>query len=341
MSPRLKPKRVTLHDVARRSSVSYQTVSRVVNKDPHVSKETRRRVLSAIRELNYQPNHAARSLVTRRSHLLEIVTFGGHHYGPSQMVIHVEKAAREVGYNLIVTNITAMTAEQIREAIDTLSGRLVDGMILIMPVAGVEQDDLVALCNNIPFVTIDTRLGAHIPSVVINQHHGSQLATQHLIDLGHRDICEISGPQNWFGASARHESWRDTLLRAGLAPGISLEGDWSAVGGYNAAHRLLDEQASFTALVVGNDQMALGAMRALRERGLCIPDDVSIVGFDDIPEAVCFEPPLTTIRQDFEMLGSQSVEYLVDILKHPDPPVQQRVLYPSLVVRQSTAARGR
>lgn len=331
-------KRVTLHDVADYCNVSYQTVSRVVNDNPHVSKETRRRVLRAIKELNYQPNHVARSLVTRRSNLIEVITFGSGHYGPSQMVAHVERAARKQGYNLILTNIGEMSLDEIRAAINSLSGRLVDGLIMVTPVIGVQYEELVDLCGGIPFVMIDTPLGSTTPSVVINQRHGSQIATQHLIDLGHRHICEISGPLRWHGAIARHESWLETLKAAGITPGRSEEGDWTAWSGYEAARRLLDSDCQFTALVVGNDQMALGAMRALREAGLRVPDDVSVVGFDDIPEAACFEPPLTTMRQNFDMLGSQSVEYLLDLMLHPDTPLQQRVLYPYLVERQSTQA---
>ncbi|NWG18548.1 MAG: substrate-binding domain-containing protein [Chloroflexi bacterium] len=333
-------RRITLHDVAQYCGVSYQTVSRVVNNNPHVSKETRRRVLRAIKDMNYQPNHVARSLVTRRSNLLEVITFGSNHYGPSQMVAHVERAARLQGYNLILTNISEMSLDEIRAAINSLSGRLVDGLIMITPVAGVEFEELADLCDGIPFVMIDTQLGSTTPSVVINQRHGSQLATQHLIEIGHRAICEISGPLNWYGANARHESWRDTLMTAGITPGPSVEGDWTAVGGYAAARRLIESGANYTALVVGNDQMALGAMRALRESGLRVPEDVSVVGFDDIPEAVCFEPPLTTIRQDFDLLGSQSVEYLLDLMKRPDTPLQQRVLYPTLIERQSTRPPG-
>lgn len=329
-------RRVTLHDVAESAGVSYQTVSRVINNDPHVSKATRQRVLQAVKDLGYRPNAAARSLVTRRSHLLEIISFGASHYGPSQMVTHIERAARKLGYNLILSHITEMTLDAISGAIDNLSGRLVDGMILITPVIGVNYEDIMDVTRGIPFVMIDTPLGSNSPGVVINQHYGGQLAAQHLIDLGHRRICSISGPLDWFGAIARHESWLAALRGAGLEPGTSVAGDWTAVGGYHAAKKLLEVDRSFTGLIVGNDQMALGAMRALREAGLHVPDDVSVVGFDDIPEAICFEPPLTTVRQDFDALGAQSVEYLVDRINRPEQLAQQRVLYPTLVVRQST-----
>ncbi len=335
MADNPRPRRVTLHDVALQSGVSYQTVSRVVNDDPHVSRATRQRVLQAIQSLNYRPNRAARSLVTRRSQMLEVIVFGGNHYGPSQMVANVERAAHELGYSLILTNVLEVTLEAVGDAIDRLSGRFADGIIFITPLVGLDCDQLATLCGGTPFVLIDTQLGSLAPSVVIDQRYGSQLVTQRLIDLGHRDICEISGPLDWFGALARHESWRATLEAAGLTPGVSVAGDWTAAGGYAAARRLLDGGARFTALVVGNDQMAFGAIRALRDSGRRVPEDVSVVGFDDIPEAAYYEPPLTTVRQDFDALGRQSVEYLVGLIDRPETPLHQRVLYPTLVERQS------
>jgi len=177
-----------------------------------------------------------------------------------------------------------------------------------------------------------------VPSVVIHQHHGARLATQHLIERGHRAICEITGPMEWSGAKQRHEGWLAVLAEAGIRPGASVEADWTPLGGYRAAHRLLDEGERFTALFAGNDQMALGAMRALREAGLRIPQDVSIVGFDDVPEAAYFEPPLTTVRQDFTTLGQQAVELLLARMAVPDAPAHQRVLYPVLVERASVAS---
>ncbi len=328
-------KRVTLDDVAQAVGVSSQTVSRVVNDHPYVSDDTRRRVQEAIRKLGYRPNRAARSLATHRTCMLGIVTFGIDHYGPAQMVTHVEQTARARGYGVTLSTIRELTPHEIRVAIDALGGSAVDGLVLITPVTGLSAADMVALCGHIPFVQIDTELGAKVPSVVIDQRFGSRLATQHLIDLGHCTLCEISGPLNWYGAQARHESWLKTLHRAGLTPGLSVEGDWTAEGGFHAANRLLDEGAVFSGLVVGNDQMALGAIRALRRRGLRVPEDVSVVGFDDIPEAAYFEPPLTTVWQNFAALGEQSVEYLVALIDNPHTPVHQRVLHPQLVERQS------
>ncbi len=328
--------RVTLSDVARLVGVSSQTVSRVVNNHPYVSEATRQRVQEAIRELDYRPNRAARSLATRRTCMLGIISFGIHHYGPAQMMNNIEQTAKTKGYGVSFSTVDTLTPDELHRAMAALGERSVDGIVFITPVTGICHNDLTDLCSGIPFVQIDTELSAQVPSVVIDQHYGSHLATQHLIDLGHKAICEISGPLNWYGAQARHQSWLETLHAAGLSPGVSVEGDWTAQSGYEAARKLLQERYAFTALVVGNDQMALGAIRALREQNLHVPDDISVVGFDDVPEAAYYEPPLTTVRQDFAALGKQSVDYLTTLISNPDTPLHQRVLYPQFIERQST-----
>lgn len=329
-------KRITLSDVAVLAGVSSQTVSRVVNNHPYVSEDTRRRVLTAIRKLNYSPNRAARSLATRRSCTLGVVSIDISFYGPAQMVTNIEQTAKRRGYTVSLATVESMSLEAVRQAVIDVGGDALDGLLLIAPVVGVSYEDLARACGPVPFVQIDIELSAKVPSVVIDQRYGSHLVTQHLIDLGHRRMAEISGPQSWYGAQARHASWRETLLAAGLEPGPSFEGDWTSRSGYDAACALLAGGADFTALVVGNDQMALGAMAALRAHGLRVPDDVSIVGFDDIPEAAYFAPPLTTVRQNFAALGEQSVEYLMALIENPSTPVHQRVLYPQFVERQST-----
>ncbi len=329
-------KRVTLSDVAHVAGVSSQTVSRVVNNNPYVSEQTRRRVLEAIRKLDYRPNRAARSLATQRSNMLGIISFGLPYYGPAQMMHHVQQAARTRGYSVSFATVNTLSQDETREALENLGYHAVDGLVLITPVMDMSYAELADICGGIPFVQIDAELGASIPSVVIDQRHGSRLATQYLVNLGHVHIAEIHGPLNWFGGLARHESWRETLLCAGLEPGPTAGGDWTVHGGYRAAQALLEQQTSFTALVVANDQMALGAIRALRENGHSVPDDISVIGFDDIVEAAYFEPPLTTVRQNFAALGEQSVEYLVSLINNPNTPLHQRVLYTELVERQST-----
>jgi len=155
------------------------------------------------------------------------------------------------------------------------------------------------------------------------------------LDLGHRYIAEVRGPSNWFGAVSRHAAWTDTLAAAGLHPVASVEGDWSARSGYLLTKQLLSEN-DFTGLVVANDQMALGAIRQIHEMGLRVPEDISVVGFDDLPEACFFHPPLTTVHQNFAQLGEAALTYTLDLINTPESPVQQMLIPPHLVVRGST-----
>jgi len=327
-------RRVTLNDVAALSGVSYQTVSRVINNHPNVAESTRDRVLRAIKQLDYHPNRVARTLAARRSNTLAVVTFRMNYHGPAQMMIHIERAARSAGYDLIFSNITDM--RQINNALQQLNSWQVDGLLVITPIAGCDYDDMFST-SGIPIVQIDTKAGLDCPSVIVDQYRGCQLATQHLIDLGHTAMCEIRGPLEWYGAAARHQAWEDTLHQAQLQPGMSIEGDWTANSGYEATGELLDKNADFTALVIANDQMALGAMRALRQRGVRIPEDVSVVGFDNMPESEFFEPPLTTVHQDFDALGKQGIEYLLEQIHDAEAPTEQRLIQPYLVPRDSTA----
>lgn len=330
--------RHTLRDVAKRAGVSYQTVSRVINNHPYVAEETRTRVQAAIEALDYRPNKAAQSLAAKRSQSLAVITFGMDYYGPAQMVTNIEHVAKAAGYDLIFANVSELHIDHIRAAMERLERWQVDGIILITPVPGIHYEEIGKGHSNIPVVLIDAPFGSTTPSVVIDQGYGGRLVTQHLIDLGHESLCEISGPLDWSGAAVRHKNWIETLREAGCIPGQSIEGDWTAIGGYHAACQLLESGASFTGLVVGNDQMAMGVLRALHERDLRVPEDVSVVGFDDIPEACCFEPPLTTVRQDFHALSQQSLAYLVERIEHPETPAEQRIIYPELILRASTTS---
>jgi DNA-binding LacI/PurR family transcriptional regulator len=186
-------------------------------------------------------------------------------------------------------------------------------------------------------IQIRNKRGSTTPSVMIDQYFGSQLAVQHLLELGHRQIAEITGPLNYHEALTRHSAVVDTLQGCDLKLVDSVEAtEWMPHEGYLAARTLLDRGTHFTGLIISNDYLALGAMIALREHGLHIPEDVSIVGFDDTPESAYYMPPLTTIRQDYDALGYQSIHYLVELIHNQDTPAHQRVLMPQLVVRQST-----
>lgn len=330
----MKSKRPTVRDVARHAGVSYQTVSRVINNDVHVSAATRERVMGSISELGFRPNRAAQIMQTERSHTIEAVIF---YRGFNRFLFEMAHTAHVLGYHF---SISAISENEFISSLESASSRFVDGLLLIpLNPLDISYQDLQRLTDGIPLVQIGAPLGANIPSVIYAQALGTRLATQHLIDLGHRQIAEISGPLLNYDGRDRHSGWLDTLHENGLKAGRSIEGDWTLEGGYQAMHQLLDGGTDFTAVVIGNDSMALGANTALRERGCRIPDDVSIVGFDDIPEAAHFVPPLTTVRQDFNLLGKVAVEYLVRLIEQPDTPIQQTVLHPRLIVRGSTAAR--
>jgi DNA-binding LacI/PurR family transcriptional regulator len=333
----LQAKQATLRDVADLAGVSYQTVWRVVKEHPHVAEDTRQRVLRAVRELDYRPHRAAQMLTTGRSYMLQLVIFEGGYGDPLPAMLHW---TQEYGYTVVVTEVRdATSCESLRAALRE-TAHMVDGLLMVLPYAHWAYEELSELCQGRPFVVACTRLGSRMPSVVYDQWNGMRHAVEHLIGLGHRSIAEISGPMDSVDASLRHTSWQRCLEIHGLEPGPSVEGDWEVRSGYSGAQRLLSAGRRFTALVVGNDYMALGALRALREAGLGVPEDVSVVGFDDIPEAAYFDPPLTTVRQDFDVLGRESVEYLVSLIEGASSTVQQRVFYPELIVRQSTGRAG-
>lgn len=329
----MKTKRPTLRDVAREAGVSYQTVSRVINDNSHVSPDTRDRVLKVIDTLGFRPNRAAQILQTERSHTLEVVM---PYFGFNRVLYDMARASNQLGYHFVIS---AVSTEEFPSILESSASRLIDGLILI-PLIPINDnyDELIRLTDGLPFVQIGAKLGAHLPSVIYDQAKGARLATQHLIDLGHRKIAEISGPLLNYDGYDRHQGWLATLEDNGIEPEISVEGDFTIDGGYQVMRELLDVSMDFTAVVIGNDSMALGAQSALRERGLRVPDDVSVVGFDDLPESAHFIPGLTTIRQDFAVLGRLAVEYIISMIENPDTPVHQRVLLPKLIIRESTRA---
>jgi LacI family transcriptional regulator len=327
-----RPKRSTLHDVAREANVSYQTVSRVINNSPNVASKTRSRVMRVMRDLNYRPNRAAQMLSTRRSHIIELITLDVYSLH-SDMLSAMITAARRLGYQVTVTSVAA---DDFVPVVSSAPSRLVDGLVIISQRLGMRDDELHALLHDIPYVKIVGEVGTRSATVTYDQHLGARLATQHLIDLGHRHIAEISGMLEIYDGAARHQSFLATLAAAGLAPAGSLEGRFFHEGGYRAMHALLDQNPAITAVFAGNDDMAVGAMYALHERGLRVPDDLSLVGYDDGNAARFQRPPLTTVRQEPSLIGQLTIEHLVDFIQNPERPIHQRVLMPELVVRQST-----
>lgn len=328
-------------DVAQMAGVSYQTVSRVINDQPGVKLETRQRVLEVIDELNYRPDRNARSLAAHQTRTLAMITFGIEYFGPQQMAINVEAAAHEAGYDLITATLDDMEYKAVRPVLNRLFAWRIDGVLLIASVYREGSEELIRYMNQTPMIVLDNRLGSPVPSVAVDQRAGGYTAARHLIDLGHRKIGIINGPKNWYGAFHRREGWLNALHEAGLEPVFEQESsDWSAADGYIAVMEEHEKGVDYTALLCGNDTMALGAITALRNLGKRIPEDVSLVGFDGMPDSQYYDPALTTVYQDFRELGRMGLDYLLDLINHPYNARGQLLIEPVLFERKSTARIG-
>lgn len=330
-----------MHDVARQVGVSHQTVSRVVNGHPNVRPETRERVMAAISELGYRRNTAARALVTRRSGVVGIVTTGSGLFGPASTLLAVESAARDAGFFVSVSSLRAADASDIAVNLEHFLDQGAEGVVVIAPWDEVaEAAGGFAVQLPVVLVAADAPVMPGFHSLSVDQEAGARMAVQHLLGLGHRRILHVSGPADWFDARARTRGYTRELLDAGLEPMEVVAGDWSAESGY-AIGRKLKRSALPDAVFLANDMMALGFLRAMREKKIDVPGDISVVGFDDVLGSAFFDPPLTTIRQDFERLGQECLAVLGRVLNgSPDPDSDP--LPPELVVRASTGpVRGR
>jgi DNA-binding LacI/PurR family transcriptional regulator len=323
-------------DVARLAGVSHMTVSRVINDHPNVRAQTRSRVLDAIRTLGFKPNSAARTLATRRSNTLGIVTVDTTLFGPPSMLYGFEQAARDAGFFVTVASVRSLTRKSVAAAVDRLCEQAVEGVVAIVPHdAGTEA--LRSIASALPVIAIGVGEGSHVPTVGIDNAAGATMATEHLLRLGHATVHHVAGPQSWPEARERLSGWHRALEAVGAPIPEWLAGTWSARSGYELGRRLLKD-AAVTAVFCANDHMALGVLRAFAEAGRQVPADVSVVGFDDIPEAPFMIPPLTTVRQDFGALGRRSVELLSELWAGTEPDAAQSVrLTPELKVRRSGA----
>jgi len=324
--------------VAALSGVSYQTVSRVVNGMPDVANTTRERVLKVMNETGYRPNVTARQLVSQRSSVVGVVTFGTGLYGPTQIMVNLEQSVKEIGWSVMFCGIEQESADEIRRAVKELCSHQVGGVLIHLPLE-IDLQHLQDVCRNLPFVAIDSDFGFRAHSVFVHQELGSCLVTRCLISLGHTKIAYLRAPLIWRASRLRFRGFLKELKASNLKPGPIIEADWSARGGFEAVRALLStECAEFTALIAANDQMALGGIRAFEEAGMHVPAKVSVAGFDDIPEAGFLRPPLTTVKQDFASLGRLSVQCLLDQLDYPKRRPRNRTIRPTLVERQSTAS---
>ncbi|GAA1302990.1 LacI family transcriptional regulator [Planotetraspora silvatica] len=327
-------------DVAKAAGVSHQTVSRVLNDHPNVRAETRSRVLEAIDRLGYRRNMVARALVTRHSRTLGVVSFDTILYGPASTVYGIEQAARDAGYFVSIVSLRTIDRAGMRDAVNYLIEQGVDGIVVVAPQRSAASA-LEDLSPGIPIVAVEGGHTGQVPVVCVDQAEGARLATAHLLELGHETVWHIGGPQDWLEAEGRIEGWRDVLTAAGRKIPDVLPGDWSPRSGYTAGRHLAGMADQISAVFVANDQMALGVLRAFTEEGVRVPDQISIVGFDDIPESEFFSPPLTTVRQDFGAVGRHSIDVLLGQIEEGAAEVLERfVVPPDLVVRGSSAPPG-
>ena len=325
-------------DVARLAGVSHQTVSRVLNESTHVSPQTRARVLEAMRMLGYRPSSIARALVTGRSRTVGVVSFDTTLHGPASTMFGIERAAHRAGYFTSTVSLQSLDRPSIDTAVTRLAGQGVDG-ILVIAAEVRAVNALPHLGSEIPIVAVEAGPDSGISVVAIDQREGAAAATRHLLDLGHRTVFHIAGPRSWQEADLRLEGWRDTLAARGAEAPPPLAGDWSPAAGYELGRRVA-EMRQVTAVFIANDQMALGVLRALNEAGRRVPEEVSIVGFDDIPESAYFTPPLTTVKQDFLEMGERSLQLLLRAIDEGERAEQRELIKPELVLRASTAAAG-
>jgi len=324
----------SIRDVARLAGVSHQTVSRVLNQHPSIRDTTRQRVLDVMAELQYQPNRAARALASSRSRTIGILSAMSTDYGPASIMTSVEAAARASGYWVSIANIDPTVEGSISDALTQLRGQAVEGIVVVAPQVRVFEA-LAQLPLDIPYVTLQsTSDDGH--TLFFDQYAGARLATRHLLELGHRGIYHLTGPQDWIEADTRMQGFLDELNAWDAPTTAPILGDWTADFGYFAGQELARVR-DFTAVFASNDQMALGLLHAFRDSGIEVPRDVSVIGFDDIPEAAHFWPPLTTVRQDFSELGRRAVAFLLGELDAEG----SRSIAPQLIVRASTASIGR
>ena len=321
-------------DVAQLAGVSHQTVSRVLNDHPNVRPQTRELVLAAISELGYRPNAAARTLVTRRTHTLGVISFDTTLYGPASMLYGIERAAQDT-YFVSIASTPTLDRRSVLDSVERFVGQGVEGIILIT--AQVSAVEALADCpTDIPLVAVGCRTALPLHSVAVDNAAGAALATRYLLSLGHRTVHHLSGPPSWLDAEARVEGWREALREAGAAEPALISGDWSAASGYERGQQIARDP-SVTAVLCANDHVALGLIRALAEQGRRVPEDVSVVGFDDIPEAAYFRPPLTTVQQDFGELGRRALDSLVGLIFDRDAAAPAELVVPQFVVRSSAA----
>lgn len=323
-----------MRDVALLAGVSLQTVSRVANGEPHVVEDKRERVLSAMRQLEYRPNSAARAVRRGAFRTVGIVYHSLHSVGTHRSLEEISERAAADGFGTTIMPLGAATGPVASGAFTKLAEMAVDAVIVIFPSPfGVSPS--LEIPTSVPVVVLGPPQGHGSSSVDFDQESAASLVVDHLLALGHPTIHHIAGPAGSFAAESRVRTWRRILQERGRTVPPLRRGDWSATSGYEQTRDILAVERP-SAIYAGNDQMALGAYRALAEAGLRVPEDVSVVGCDDIDEARMYAPPLTTVAQDWANLGERAWTTALSMVRGGE--TVDAVLPLRLVVRESTAA---
>lgn len=329
------PKKPNIYDVAKLAGVSHQTVSRALNGNGYIKPETKAKVDAASAELGYRPSQAARALAVSKNNMVGLLVADTGLYGPAGMLNSMEREARRAGYFALSVAIESNAPDTWADGIEHLGRLGIEGLVCIALTPAMLRLAVESL-PGIPVIAVDTVAHPGVKVIGIDNRGGARLAVKHLISLGHKRILHVSGPQVSAEALDRKIGYEEAMLGAGLNA-VTEQGDWSASTGFDIGSRYDFAGTHTTAVFAANDHLALGLQKALKNRGIRVPEDISIVGFDDIPEAPYFESPLTTIRQDFAQLGEAAMSLLLGELEdrsaQPIAPV-----IPNLVVRASTVS---
>ncbi|POT58489.1 lac repressor [Citrobacter amalonaticus] len=328
----MKP--VTLYDVADHAGVSYQTVSRVVNRASQVSAKTREKVEAAMAELNYIPNRVAQQLAGKQTPLIGVATANLALHAPSQIVAAIKSRADRSGASVVIAMVERHGVEACKAAVHNLLAQRVSGLIVNYPLDENDAIAVAAACGNVPVLFLDVSDQSPINSIIFSHDDGARLGVEHLVNHGHRRIALLAGPHSSVSARLRLAGWHKYLAHYQLQPVAETEGDWSAMSGFQQTLQMLNDGTIPTAMLVANDQMALGAMRAISEFGLRVAGDISVIGYDDTEDSACYIPPLTTIRQDFPLLGETSVDRLLQ-LSRGEATTGNQLLPVSLIARKT------
>ena len=329
----MSTKKANIYDVADLAGVSHQTVSRVLNNHPSLKPETRAKVEQAIAKLEYRPNQAARQLVTSQSQLIGLLVSGTELFGPSGILKSIESEARTSGYSVITISVLARSRESWMGAIGQLRGLNIDGVITVaMPREVI--DEVKAALPDAELVVVATEPSKNFEVINIDDLNGGLLATNHLIDQGHTKILHISGPVNQYESQMRKLGYERAMKKAGLKTQV-LDGDWSISTGLELGEKIFSSKDLPTAIFCSNDHLSLGVIKAASHKGLRIPEDISLIGFDDIPEAQYLLPSLTTVKQDFIELGEIVIAKVLSNLKEKSKN-ETLFMQPKLIVRNST-----